>query len=336
MTRPAQSDTFTPRSVLVVGAGLVGCYLGGRLQAAGVPVTFIGRPAVTDALAMHGLRLTDLSGGHRQVPASGLRLHADVPPDARPALVLLCVKRPAMADALRRLSQILPRDTLVMCCQNGLFPLADAVRAAPELHLLPAMVGFNVVQRTPGHFHQATAGLLAAQGSARLAPWQEVFGRAGLPLDLHADMVAVQWGKLLLNLNNPVNALSGLPLKAQLLDAGHRRRFADLVEEALGLLDQAHIEPYRVTPLPWDRFLAVLRLPTLLFRLVAFRMLRIDAHARSSMAEDLAAGRVTEIDALCGEVVRLARTLGAQAPLNAQMVQAISALARRRETTVKE
>ena len=51
-------------------------------------------------------------------------------------------------------------------------------------------------------------------------------------------------------------------------------------------------------------------------------MLRIDPQARSSMADDLALGRRTEVDALCGEVVRLARAHGRQAPLN-ERIQAL-------------
>lgn len=312
--------------MLVVGAGHVGCYLGGRLQAAGVSVDLVGRPAVLDDLAHHGLRLTDLHGQRWHLTPASLRLHASLPEGAQPALVLLCVKRPALATALNALSAALPHETPVLCWQNGLFPLPDATRAAPRLQLLPAMVPFNVVRRGPGHYHQGTAGQLAAQASARLLSWQSVFQHAGLPLTLHADMRPVQWGKLLLNLNNPVNALSGLPLRAQLLDTDHRCRYAGLVEEALHLLRLAGVEPQRMTPLSWDRFLRVLRLPTPLFRLVAFRMLRMDAHARSSMADDLVAGRPTEIDALCGEVLRLAQGLGKAAPLNEAMVQAIRRL----------
>lgn len=317
------TQTTAPGPVLVMGAGNVGCYLGGRLQAAGAAVAFVGRPAVTTALAEHGLRLTDLAGCEHRLPPAMLELHNRLPAGARPALVMLCVKRPALSAALCELSAVLPQETPVLCWQNGLFPLVDAMQAAPRLHLLPAMIPFNVARLGPGHYHQGTTGGLAAQASARLAPWQAVFIRAGLPLALHADMQPVQWGKLLLNLNNPVNALSGLPLRAQLLDAAHRRRYADLMDEALQLLRQARIEPARMTPLPWNRLLQVLRLPTPLFRLVAARMLRIDAHARSSMADDLAAGRPTEIDALCGEVVRLAQALGATAPLNQAMVQAV-------------
>ncbi|MES1161710.1 MAG: ketopantoate reductase C-terminal domain-containing protein, partial [Rhizobacter sp.] len=175
------------------------------------------------------------------------------------------------------------------------------------------------------HYHRGTAGELAAQDDAVLRTQLADFRRAGLALQLHADLAAVQWGKLLLNLNNPVNALSGLPLRAQLMDRGYRLCLAALQTEALGVLRAAGIQPAQVGALPPQRIPPLLRLPTPLFRLIAARMLRIDPKARSSMADDLAQGRTTEIDALCGEVVRLAATRGLRAPLNARMVALVDA-----------
>jgi 2-dehydropantoate 2-reductase len=67
-----------------------------------------------------------------------------------------------------------------------------------------------------------------------------------------------------------------------------------------------------------------LRLPNALFRLLARKSLRIDDQARTSMADDVARGRRTEIDALCGEVVRLAEAAGLAAPCNAWMVQRLA------------
>ncbi|MEP6505818.1 MAG: ketopantoate reductase C-terminal domain-containing protein, partial [Betaproteobacteria bacterium] len=131
---------------------------------------------------------------------------------------------------------------------------------------------------------------------------------------------AVQWGKLLLNLNNPVNALSGLPLRAQLLDRDLRSTTAALIEEALTVLAAARQRTTKVTPLPTRWLPRLLRLPTPVFRVLAARMLKIDARARSSMADDVALGRRTEIDALCGEVVRLAKSLGRRAPRNEKML----------------
>jgi 2-dehydropantoate 2-reductase len=89
--------------------------------------------------------------------------------------------------------------------------------------------------------------------------------------------------------------------------------------EGLQVLRAAGIVPAQLTVLPASRLPWVLRLPTPLFRLLASRMLRIDALARSSMADDLAMGRATEIDELCGAIVRLAQQAGVAAPLNERM-----------------
>ena len=307
-------------SVLVMGAGAIGCYLGGCLQAAGTPVVFVGRPRVLTALHEHGLTLTDLDGGQRRIDSHALSLFEAIPPGIAPSLVLLAVKSGATAEAAAQLGAALPAGTPVVSMQNGLSNAATAQAAAPSLRLLAGMVPFNIAELAPGHYHRGTTGALAAQDDAALRARLNDFARAGLPLQLHTDLRAVQWGKLLLNLNNPINALSGLPLRAQLMDRGYRQCLAALQTEALALLRSADIQPAQVATLPPHRVPTLLRLPTWLFRLIAARMLRIAPQARSSMADDLTQGRATEIDALCGEVVRLAEAQGLTAPVNARMV----------------
>ena len=306
--------TAAPGPLTVLGAGAIGCFIGGRLQAAGAQVHFVGRPRVIDALRREGLTLTDLEAAPVTLPAEALKLHAEGPPGA--ALVLLCVKSGATAEAARSL----PAGSLVLSLQNGLSNAALAAAAGQGLTVLPGMVPFNVAELGPGRYHRGTFGTLAAQDHAGLRPWLPLFAAAGLPLTLHADLGPVQWGKLLLNLNNPVNALSGLPLRAQLLDRDYRYVLAALQSEALGVMRDAGIRPARMTPLPPGLLVHVLRLPTWLFRIVAARMLKIDGQARSSMADDLALGRTTEVEALCGAVVRLARENKQKAPLNARML----------------
>lgn len=311
----------TTNSVLVMGAGSVGCYVGGCLAAAGVPVTLVGRPRVLEAVAAHGLRLSDLDGNQHSVAASALQLAGAVPPGAVPGLVLLCVKSGATAEAAAELAAALPAGTPVLSLQNGISNAAVASAAAPSLKVLPGMIPYNIAELGPGAFHRGTTGRLAAQDDAALQPWLPVFERAGVPLDLHRDLRTVQWSKLLLNLNNPVNALSGLPLRDELMERGYRRCFAALIDEALAVLDAAGIAPVQLTAVPPRRLPSLLRMPDRLFRLVAARMLRIDPKARSSMADDLALGRRTEVDAICGEVVRLAQAHGRRAPRNAKMVE---------------
>ena len=107
-----------PGRVLVMGAGAVGCYVGGCLQAAGVDVTFVGRPRVLQALMHHGLRLSDLDGGSRRLDAPSLRLTTEIPADIAPTLVLLTVKSAATADTATQLQSCLAAGTLVVSLQN--------------------------------------------------------------------------------------------------------------------------------------------------------------------------------------------------------------------------
>jgi 2-dehydropantoate 2-reductase len=308
----------TPGPVAVMGAGSVGCFIGGQLQAAGARVHYVGRPRVLGALEAAGLNLTACDDGPVTIPANHLHLHEQPPADA--ALVLLCVKSGATGGAAAQLAARLPPGTPVLSLQNGVANAQAGASAAPGLVWIPGMVPFNIAEIGPGRFHRGTMGRLAAQDHPALRPWLPLFDAAGLPLQLHADLAPVQWGKLLLNLNNPVNALSGLPLRAQLLDRDYRIVLAALQAEALGVLRAAGMRPARLTPLPPALLVHVLRLPTWLFRLVAARMLKIDDKARSSMADDLTLGRTTEVDALCGAVVRLARERKLKAPLNARML----------------
>lgn len=311
--------------IWVMGAGSIGCFVGGRLAAAGQRVCFIGRPRLGAELREHGLRLSDLEGEERQLRDIDW-LHAP-PPDAEtPGLVLLCVKSLATAQAAAALAAVLPPGSAVLSLQNGVDNARVAADAAPGLRLIAGMVPFNVSQPGPGHFHRGSSGQLAAQQDPALLPYLQSFADAGLALQLYPDLAAVQWAKLLLNLNNPVNALSGLPLRAQLLHPGWRRLTAALMAEGLLVLKAAGIRPARLTPLPAAWIPALMRLPTPLFRLLAARMLRIDPQASSSMADDLRLGRPTEIDALCGPLLQLGERLNLATPRLAWIQRQLHAL----------
>ena len=101
MPTTSPAPDIDPRApVLVMGAGAIGCCLGGCLRAAGAPVVFVGRPRVLAALREHGLRLTDLDGGEKRLAAAALSLHEVIPAGLAPAFVLLALKSGATAEAL--------------------------------------------------------------------------------------------------------------------------------------------------------------------------------------------------------------------------------------------
>jgi 2-dehydropantoate 2-reductase len=310
-------------TIAVYGAGGIGCYVGGRLVATGTDVVLVGRERMRDEIAAHGLHLTDYLGADLRAEKVRFRITPDAAAEAD--LVLVTVKSAATEAAAAELAGVLRPGALVVSFQNGIRNGELLRDRLAEQTVVTGMVPFNVLNRGDGSFHQGTEGGLDIQGHPDLQPFTEAFNRAGLPLTQHADILSVQWAKLLLNLNNPVNALSDLPLRDQLSQRDFRRCLAAAQSEALDLLTANGITPARLMALPPHRLPVVLRLPDFLFRRLASKMLAIDPLARTSMWEDLQAGRRTEVDYLNGEVVRLAESLGRTAPVNAKLIELIRA-----------
>ncbi|WP_072689987.1 2-dehydropantoate 2-reductase [Rhodococcus marinonascens] len=312
-----------PVRITVFGAGSVGCYIGGRLAAAGAEVTLIGRERIGAEIREHGLQLTDLHGADVQVDAAAVTFATDFAAAGTTDLVIVSVKSADTAGVGTVLAWALDSGAVVMSAQNGLGN-ADALRESLPGHVvLAAMVPFNVVRRGPGHFHQGSGGGLEIERHRAVSGFASEFEAAGLPLHQHDDFRAVQWAKLLLNLNNAVNALSDLPLREELSQRSFRRALALAQREALDLLTARGIAVAKLTPVPPHRIPWLLSVPDWLFRRAGSRMLAIDPHARSSMWDDLEAGRRTEVDWISGEVVRLAAAAGTDAPVNARLVTLI-------------
>jgi 2-dehydropantoate 2-reductase len=313
--------------IVVAGAGSIGCYAGGCLALAGRQVTLLLRPALADAIARCGLRVSDLDGADRTVPAPALQLTADPGSALAPAaIILVTVKSGATAEMAELIGRHAPADGVVVSLQNGVGN-ADTLQASlgTSRRLISGMVPFNVVQtRGDGQrprFHRATSGsMLIGSGVPGL---REALDVPGARVGEHADMAGVLWGKLILNLNNALNALAGVPLAAELADRRWRLLLAAQIEEALAVLKAAHIRPARIEGVPTRAIPVILRLPDPLFRLVARRMLAIDPAARSSMWQDLLRGRTTEIDYLQGAILALAKTASVATPVTEQIVRLI-------------
>ncbi len=318
-------------SFIVVGAGAIGSYVGGRLAASGATVHFVGRKHTVEAFADAGLRVTDLDGFDALVPLKSLKLYeslAEISADVfgnngSMPILLVCVKSGATEAVGYDIERYCPADSTVVSLQNGVENVARLRAQAPSMRVLAGMVPYNVMLQSANHSHRATAGtLFIEQHSASLAFYND-FTKGGLATELHANMLEVQWGKLLLNLNNPINALSNQPLKIQLEDRNYRRVLAELQIEALEILSNASIEPAKVGKVAPRLLPKLLCLPNWIFIRIAGAMLKIDAKARSSMWDDLQAGRETEIDDLCGAVVRLAKENGLGAPKNARIIELV-------------
>ena len=314
--------------IAIFGAGSIGAYVGGALIAGGAEVVLIGRASMRERIALHGLTVSDMDGRDTHLPAAQVHFSEDPSALAGAGMVLVTVKSADTESTAQLLALHAAPGALIVSLQNGIGNADVLRRALPGRAVLAGMVPFNVVQLPESRFHRGTEGSLMVEASPALTPWLPLFEAAGLPLVQRTDFVAVQWGKLLLNLNNAINALSGIPLKAQLSDRDYRRCLALLIDEALRALHAAGIVPAQIGKVPPSGLPRLMRLPDWLFKRVAASALRIDPEARSSMWEDLQAGRRTEIDYLNGAVVALAERAGLDAPANQRIVALVHAAER--------
>lgn len=317
--------------VVVLGAGSIGCFVGGAWQAAGLRVSFVGRARIRDEIARHGMELSD-HGGWRIHLAHDLIDFSDKPAAlAKADAVALCVKSADTEAAARQIVKHAKTSATVISFQNGVSNPERLRALLPKHEIVQGTVPFNVAHLGNGRWHKGTSGALVAGESAATRAISERAKSGPARLQLAADMQAIAWGKLLINLNNAVNALSGERLLEQLGKRDYRRVVAASIVEALELLDAAGIRPAQTGPIPPKLLPHAIAAPDLIFRHLLLRVQKIDPQARSSMADDLAAGRATEIDYLNGEVVRLAERLGRDAPVN----RAIVGLIKQREAGVE-
>lgn len=320
------SDTQTTPNqrapqIVIAGAGSIGCFVGGLLAASGRSVTLLGRSRVLDEIRAQGLTLTDYAGLDCHVPASALTLTEEPACLARADLILVSVKSGATPDMARLIAENAPSKASVVSLQNGVENGDLLAAALPDHDVRAGMVAFNVVPSAPGHFHRAVSGdIQIGNGPTRLSG---VLSVPALRVIETPDIGAVQWGKLLLNLNNALNALSGLTLHMQLQDRAWRRLMADQMSEALSVLRASGIAVRSTTPLPAALVPYMLRIPTPIFRRLAAPMLTIDPSARASMSYDLMQNRPTEVGALQGKVIALGQQAGVATPLNARIAHLI-------------
>jgi 2-dehydropantoate 2-reductase len=237
------------------------------------------------------------------------------------SVVLVTVKSAdtiEMADAIARHA---PSDAIIVSFQNGISNVAVLRDRLPGMTVLAAMVPFNVIAAGEGRCHRATSGdIVIERDQADIAKQLSV---PGLAMRATSDIAGVQWGKLLVNLNNAVNALSGLPLREQLAQRGWRCLFADQITEGLIAVRAEGIRPVSPTPVPLSWTSRLLRLPDALFAIALAPAMKIDPQARSSMWEDLERRRRTEIDYLQGVITDIADRRGLSAPLSRRIVALI-------------
>jgi 2-dehydropantoate 2-reductase len=236
--------------IVIAGAGSIGCYIGGCLAAAGRKVTVLVRESLADVISQHGMRISNLDQTDEVIPPASLGVSTDPASALTDAdVVLVTVKCRDTQQIAGLIAQYAPKNLVAVSLQNGVNNariLHDVL--GPECHTVAGTVTFNVVQTRKSdeasRFHRASLGrIVIGDGIHGLRSLLDV---PGAVFTEHRDMDPILWAKLLINLNNALNALSGLPLAAELADRHWRLLLREQMLEALAVLKAAGISAGRI------------------------------------------------------------------------------------------
>lgn len=288
---------------VIVGLGAIGGTLAGRLHAGGLDVVGVARPGPhLDAIRTNGLLVQSPDGEAR----NRLHVHASIAdvtfePDD---VVVLAVKSQNTTGVLVQLAEVAPPSIVLLCAQNGVSNEPEALRLFENVH--GGLVQCPALHLEPGTvvaYSAPTVGILDVGrfpfGTSRAAQQITTDLRAsGYSSRAVEDISRWKYAKLLTNLGNAVEAVCGP-------DDRNGRLTELLRTEGRSVLEHHGIAFASVAEDVQRRRGVLRRLPVV-------------GHARpgGSLWQSVTRGQPTEIDYLCGEVVRLARLAGCAAPAN--------------------
>jgi 2-dehydropantoate 2-reductase len=297
--------------IAVVGAGAIGGYVGGWLAAAGEDVTFIARGANLEAIRRSGMRVIGEDGLEVLAPVDVTDKMADAGPHD---LVVLAVKAHQVAAIAGDLHFLCGDATTVVTMQNGIpwwyfhktggqyegrpihaaDPDGSIAKTIDPNRILGAIVYPAAVLESPGVVRvvegkRFTLGEPDGSSSPRAQAISATFTRAGFKSPITDDIRGEIWLKVWGNLSfNPISALSHATLVDLLQFPLTRQLSVDMMREAETIAGKLGVT-FRVGI---DKRIAGAE--------------KVGAH-KTSMLQDVEAGRAIEIEALVGAIVELGR-----------------------------
>lgn len=294
--------------IAIFGVGAMGALFAGKLDPLAGVTLFGNWPAQIEAIRRAGLVITHPDGRQTR-HFLHITDNLNTMPPADVALIL--VKSHQTARAARQAANILQPGGLAVTLQNGLGNLQKLAEAVGPDRAALGITAQGATVLSPGHLRHAGNGpthlALLPGKEAHLERLAGLLNKAGLPATLVNRADSLVWGKLAVNAAiNPLTALLELPNGALSEDATLRRIMSAAANEVACVAKAQGIR------LPFDD--AACR---------AIEVSRATASNRSSMLQDISRGAPTEIEAICGAVVRYGRRLGVPTPVNKLLLQLV-------------
>ncbi len=295
-------------NILIVGTGALACLFAARLAQAQHTVAMLGTwQEGIEALNRAGVRLVDAQNRERRFP---VRAASDPRECAGATYAIVLVKAWQTERAARQLRDCLAEDGLALTLQNG---LGNRETLARDLGAGRVALGSTTTGATllgPGLVKAGGEGVVSLEQKPALGPLEDALRSAGFNVQTVENPEALIWGKLVINAAiNPLTALLRVK-NGELLE----RPFAREVMRALAR-EAAEAARAEGISLPFDDPIARVE-----------EVAQKTAANTSSMLQDVLRGAPTEIDAICGAVVRAAEKHRLSVPVNWTCWQLVKAL----------
>ena len=285
-------------TILIVGTGALACLFAARLSRAGYSITMLGSwKAGLDALQSHGARLLDPDGNEHRFP---VLVTAD-PRECRGVRhALVLVKAWQTEQAAGQLRECLADDGLAVTLQNGLGNREALARSLDSSRVALGVTTTGATLLGPGLVREGGEGSISMERHQALDPIEGALRAADFHVNGVEDAQSLIWGKLVINAAiNPLTAILRVPNGRLLELPSAREMMASLAMEA------ARVAEADLVPLPFPDPVAA-----------AEDVARRTADNHSSMLQDVLRGAPTEIDAICGAVVKIGQKHGIETPTN--------------------
>ena len=310
--------TQSNQKIYVLGAGAVGCYFGGMLARAHHDVTFIARPERATALNESGLQM-DCKAFHETI---AVKASSDLAILSDADLVLLSVKSLDTERTLAEIKSILPSKAVILSLQNGVanIDIATKIIVNPVYAAVVYVAAGMIDQRTMKHHGRGE--LLIGDPSNTVPPGDQglleickLFEGAKVPCSIAPQIKRDMWLKFLVNCSfNAISGIGQIAYGEMVKSPGIVKLIEEITKEFLAI---AELEDVNIT---MSEALAA-------NASIAGTM----ATQVSSTAQDLARGKMTEIDFLNGYIVELGKRHGITTPYN----ESVHALVKMMESPIK-
>jgi len=302
--------------ILVLGAGGVGGYFGGRLVQAGGDVTFLVRARRQAQLEADGLVIKSPFGDATLRVKTARREELSAPSD----LVLLCCKAYDLDSAIESIAPAVGPATAIVPMLNGMRHLDrlderfSAGRVLGGLCAIAATIGDGGRIEHLNKMHRLAFGLREGQASAHAAPFAELLGRANFD-GTQSDVILLEmWEKFVLLASLAgMTCLMRAPVGAIVATQDGEALMGEMIGECSAVATASGYSP-RAPFLARGRAVLTERNSTF----------------TASMLRDIERGGPTEGDHILGDLLRRARALGVPAPLLRTAVCHVEAYAARR------